>query len=460
VVNRYQSNTAATPRDVTITAVSATAQAFVIPHGERHATDTSTGQEELFEYRLTSTTNVQIVVDSADDAAANTIYFEVVDWNNADINVQHINNNAMTSTETTDTATITAVTLAKTWLIVTGRTEAGAFSEQTGRMNFRADLQNTTTVRVQSGVAYNWSAQIIEDVSTDGIWDTQIGNISMTTAETSDTLALSPAVDTANTFVSGTAWPHFAYSGQTEDTLTSNQDTASATVTLTNSTTITAVRGTNFNDTANVAFDIFVQSVDFSSAAGATFAKAEDTVFTGATDADKFPRTTTFRIRFEVSNEGATGSGGVTYQLQVAETGTCSSGTYSAVPTTSGDHWQIVDSTNITDGEATANISPGLTDEATTFVAGELKDTGNTTSAITLAADAFTEMEYAVQATANSTDLGNYCFRLFDTTGNTTLDTYTKYAEAVVVPEYLWMFFGLGPLLPGFISRIKRRKRT
>ena len=62
-----------------------------------------------------------------------------------------------------------------------------------------------------------------------------------------------------------------------------------------------------------------------------------------------------------------------------------------------------------------------------------------------------------MQATDNSTDLGNYCFRLFDTTGGTTLDTYTQYAEAVVVPERLWLLFGLGPLLPGFIGRMRRR---
>ncbi|MCH7730444.1 hypothetical protein IID21_02820 [Patescibacteria group bacterium] len=128
------------------------------------------------------------------------------------------------------------------------------------------------------------------------------------------------------------------------------------------------------------------------------------------------------------------------------------------MPTDTSGHWQIVGSSNITDGEATANISPGLTDEATTFVAGELKDAGNTTGSITLAGDEFTEIEYAVQAITNSTDLGNYCFRLFDTTGGTTLDTYTQYAEAVVVPEYLWLFFGLGPILPGLIGKIKGRK--
>ena len=84
------------------------------------------------------------------------------------------------------------------------------------------------------------------------------------------------------------------------------------------------------------------------------------------------------------------------------------------------------------DGEATNNISPGLTDDATTFVAGELKDTGNTMGTVTLASDAFTEIEFAVQATANATDGGDYCFRLYDATNNKVLDTYINYAEVQV----------------------------
>jgi hypothetical protein len=160
----------------------------------------------------------------------------------------------------------------------------------------------------------------------------------------------------------------------------------------------------------------------------ATFAANQDTAISNLAVG------TTRRLRFEVSNEGTASSGAVTYQLQVAEAATCSSGTYSAVPTGSTEHWQIVDSVYITDGEATSNIVPGLTDEATTIVLGELKDTGNATSSITLAADEFTEVEYSIQATGNSTPDGNYCFRLYDSTAASVLDTYDVYAEASVAP--------------------------
>ncbi len=157
---------------------------------------------------------------------------------------------------------------------------------------------------------------------------------------------------------------------------------------------------------------------------GATWAAAQDAPLC------PLAKETIRRLRFEVSNEGGTSSGPVTYQLQVAETATCGSGTYTAVPTDTSGHWQVVGSTFITDGEATMNISPGLFDEATTFVAGELKDAGNTTGGITLNGDEFTEIEFALQATTNATDSGSYCFRLYDTTGVTPLDTYTVYAEA------------------------------
>ncbi len=183
----------------------------------------------------------------------------------------------------------------------------------------------------------------------------------------------------------------------------------------------------------------------------ATWAASEDTTLTDVA------KETLYRLRFGVSNEGGGTSGPITYQLQVAKTATCSSGTYTAVPTDTSGDWQIVDSLFLVDGVATTNVSGGLTDEATTFVAGEVKDTGNTTGSITLAGDEFTEIEFAIQATTNATDNGNYCFRLYDTTNGVALDTYTNYAEAVVVPEYLWLLFGLGPILPGLIRR--RRKR-
>ncbi len=157
---------------------------------------------------------------------------------------------------------------------------------------------------------------------------------------------------------------------------------------------------------------------------GATFAAAEDTKLVD------LPKSSTRRLRFEVSNEGNAASGATTYQLQVAETAACSTGTYSAVPTDTSGHWQVVDSTFLADATATTNISPGLTDENATFVAGEFKDSGNTTGAITLGVDTFTEMEFALQATANATDGADYCFRLYDTASGSTLDTHTVYGQA------------------------------
>ena len=163
---------------------------------------------------------------------------------------------------------------------------------------------------------------------------------------------------------------------------------------------------------------------------GATFAADQDTKLTG------LAKSTPKRVRFEVSNEGGQSSGGVTYQLQVAQTSTCSSGTYSAVPTDASGHWQIVGSDNITEPAATSNIASGLTDEAATFVEGQLKDAGNTTGSITLAGDAFTEIEFSVQATTNAANGANYCFRLYDTTAGAPLNTYSKYAEATITGAF------------------------
>ncbi len=132
------------------------------------------------------------------------------------------------------------------------------------------------------------------------------------------------------------------------------------------------------------------------------------------------------RLRFLLSNEGTTTSGARTYQLEAAETGSCGSGSYAAVPTDSSGDWKISASTHFTDGSETLNIAGGLTDENSAFVAGELKDTGNTTGNITLETTNFTEIEFSIQATSSATDAGSYCFRLNGA------DSYTTYAQATI----------------------------
>ncbi len=139
------------------------------------------------------------------------------------------------------------------------------------------------------------------------------------------------------------------------------------------------------------------------------------------------------RLRFLVANEGTQGTAAIGYQLQVAETGTCSSGTYSAVPTDTSGDWQIIAS-QLADGVATDSATTGLTDPGGyTWVDGEQEDSTNTTDTITIAASYFTEIEFSVQATTNATDSGDYCFRLIDA-GGVGLDNYTAYAEAMIIP--------------------------
>ena len=142
------------------------------------------------------------------------------------------------------------------------------------------------------------------------------------------------------------------------------------------------------------------------------------------------------RVRVLLSNRTAQDAGTATYQLQVAETANCSSGNYFAVGGSTGDgaDWELTDSSYYSDATASTNIGSGLTDPSgDTFVSGQLKDTGDTTSGITLTGGRFTEVEYAIQATANATEGSNYCFRIYDTTGGGPLDTYAVYAQAQVL---------------------------
>ena len=133
-----------------------------------------------------------------------------------------------------------------------------------------------------------------------------------------------------------------------------------------------------------------------------------------------------------VSNGSGASTGALQYQLQVAETGTCSSGSYTAVG--SSTHWQVADSTYFADEDSTSNVASGLTDPGGyTFAAGQFKDASDTTYGINLGASQFTEIEFAVRPTASATGGGDYCFRLYNATSAAALNTYTNYGAARVL---------------------------
>lgn len=154
----------------------------------------------------------------------------------------------------------------------------------------------------------------------------------------------------------------------------------------------------------------------------ATWALAEDAKL-------GIPKNTTRRLRFLVQNSGPPQAVG--YQLQVARNASCAAGSYVALGSSS--EWQVANSSYVTHGEQTVNLSSGLSDPASmTFVPGRSLDTSDTSAAIGISTNEFTEIEFALQATASAVENADYCFRLVDGATSLPLGSYL-YAEARVL---------------------------
>lgn len=83
--------------------------------------------------------------------------------------------------------------------------------------------------------------------------------------------------------------------------------------------------------------------------------------------------------------------------------------TWTDVPNADFD---LVESTNFTDGDPTSNVTGLLYDNNDYFVPGQLKSTSNTTDRISIGRNQLTEVEYSLQPSLNAA--GSYCFRLVD----------------------------------------------
>ncbi len=164
--------------------------------------------------------------------------------------------------------------------------------------------------------------------------------------------------------------------------------------------------------------------------ASSATAGAQDTNLTNV------KKTETQRLRMEVSNEGATSSLPTVYTLEYAtRSGSCSAATGWQAVGTPGGAWVMSDSVNLTNGNDTTNIAPatgGVTDENETFLTpnGGVLDTQATSSLLTATSGEFIELEYAIEATAQSVFGTTYCFRL--TGEGSDVTTYTVYPQATI----------------------------
>ncbi|PIR48250.1 hypothetical protein COU80_05475 [Candidatus Peregrinibacteria bacterium CG10_big_fil_rev_8_21_14_0_10_55_24] len=153
---------------------------------------------------------------------------------------------------------------------------------------------------------------------------------------------------------------------------------------------------------------------------------AQDSAITDAVQGD------TYRIRMEVANAGGSAeSAARTYKIQYGEKSTTCSAIGSWTDVDTSNAFEMSDSAEITNGAATTALLTNS--ESYTFIAGKGQDTSNTTASIgPMNADTYTEIEYSVTPTTSTSANTSYCFRLYDTTAGSALDTYTQYPSLII----------------------------
>ncbi len=182
--------------NVTIAAVNSVAAAFVTWSKLPNPPDTTWGGNDPLVGELTSTTNLQLRQDISAPSA--TIYWQVVEFTDpTTINVQK-GSTSLTGGATSTTATLgTAVTTARTFVLVGARSSGDGVDIGSGMV--RARLTNATTVTFDRSVAnydvteISWQAVELKDGSA-----VQSGSASLGSG-TASTTATITAVDLAKT---------------------------------------------------------------------------------------------------------------------------------------------------------------------------------------------------------------------------------------------------------------------
>jgi hypothetical protein len=138
------------------------------------------------------------------------------------------------------------------------------------------------------------------------------------------------------------------------------------------------------------------------------------------------------RLRVEVQNTGDAAANNYLYDLEYASKNGASCGddeTFAEVPTTATtQHFEMINSSQFLDGDS---ITSSYLTGTGTWANGEgVEYPSNTTSSYSLTNGYYTELEYAIKATSNSTSSSTYCFRL--TNNGSSLDSYGNYAQVTI----------------------------
>lgn len=148
----------------------------------------------------------------------------------------------------------------------------------------------------------------------------------------------------------------------------------------------------------------------------------------------------TTRLRVEVSNEGSSSTPAMQYRLEYGtSTGACSAVSTWTDVGAAGGHFDMFNSTNLTNGNNTTNIAinsatstGGVTDSNPAFLTSNagIRDTTSQTGSLTLTPVQFVELEYSILASTTAEQGSTYCFRVTDQ--GTPLYSYLVYPSLTI----------------------------
>ncbi|MBI4719436.1 MAG: hypothetical protein HY763_16695 [Planctomycetes bacterium] len=240
-VQRGLANTADTT-NVTINTVD-TAKSFVLTSGSESGTGTTYNNDDFFRARLTSSTNLEV---SGLGSPTNEASWQVVEYDDASV---QRGTGSLTGTSTSTTASITAVDLAKSIVLLSWKTDISGTGANFLRAYFSSTTQLTIDRAVDTGGTIDFAWEVVQFTDRTSV---QYGLLAFDSTQTSRTATLTavnlntsvPLLSTAG----GTWGGKHAYSA--DDQIGPGMFTTA----LTDSTTLTATRQLTGSAAADIAW--------------------------------------------------------------------------------------------------------------------------------------------------------------------------------------------------------------
>jgi hypothetical protein len=152
-----------------------------------------------------------------------------------------------------------------------------------------------------------------------------------------------------------------------------------------------------------------------------------------------FAQSTPIRLRLGVTNTGLVASAPARLRVEYApKITTCDMATVWTDVDSAADGWDMYDSTFLTNGETTTNISVGsggVSDGVGSFIGsnGAVRDTESMTGTTTVTVNDFLDLEFSLTSTSFTSFDTTYCFRV--SAAGTAFGAYTNYAEITTAPK-------------------------